>query len=166
MSKLAKGPFDLTWSASTLAGIENVAVSYGVKEDSLESVQGLTYTVFGAHKAGVEITLLETDIPSLSAVLPQYHVANGGLLSTGETVADPDGAIDIVPGAESAAHSLIITSAGNPGQVVRLLLATTEISGIEVTGTIRKVKIKFTGTPDQGKATIQFFKEGSVANVS
>jgi hypothetical protein len=166
MSKLAKGPFELQWNNGVLAGIETVAVTYTVKEDDLESVQGNTYTVFGAHKAGVEITLLETDVPSLAIVLSQYYVPMGGVLSTGETVTDVDGAIDIVPGQESDPHSLIITSAGNPGQVVRLLEATTEISGMDITGTLRTLKVKFTGTPDQGKATMQFFKEGAIAVVS
>lgn len=166
---LAKGPFELEWNGNTLAGIESVDVTYDVSSNDIESVQGVTYTLFGAHKATVEITLLETDIASLAAVLPQYYVANGGTLSTGETVVSAAGAIDVVPGgceAGAETASLIVTSCGNPGQVFRMVNATTEISGVALEDNVRKVSVTFTGAPTVGQSTIQFYAEGAVAGVS
>jgi hypothetical protein len=169
MSTLVKGPFELEYNSTILSGIEAVGFTYSVKSTEFESVQGQTYTAFGAHKAEAEITLLETDVASIAAVLPQYHVANGATLSSGEVVSSPAGAIDLVPGgcdATAPTASLIITSCGNPGQVLRMLNASAEISGVEIDSTVRKVKVKFTGQPVGGEATIQFFAEGAVAGIS
>lgn len=164
-----KGPFTLEWNDDTLVGVESIDTTYDVASTDRESVQGVTYTIYGAHKATVEIPLLESDVPSLAVVLPQYYVANGGTLSTGETVVSTDGAIDVVPGGcevGQEASSLLITSCGNPGQVFRLVNATSEISGVSHDDGLRVVSVIFTGTPEPGQATIQFFKEGTVAGVS
>lgn len=165
---LVKGPFDLQWGSDTLAGIEALDVTYEVSSDDLETIQGNTYTIFGGHKVSAEATFLESDVASLAVVLPQYFVANAGTLSTGETVSDPAGAIDIVPGgvASPETHGLIITGAGSPGQVARIVNASTEISGFEIDKTIRKVKVKFSGEAGVDQATLQFFKEGAVSGVS
>lgn len=166
---LAKGPFDLSWGSTTLAGVESLDVNYEVASEEKSTVQGTTYTLFGAHKASVEITLLDTDVASLAAVLPQYKVNNSATLSTGETVSNTAGAIDIVPGGcdtVATTKSLIVTSCGTPGQVFRLVNASTEISGVDIDSVLRTVKVKFTGNPTVGEATIQFYQEGAVAGVS
>ena len=41
------------------------------------------YGLDGSYKASRYMPL-ETDIAALAVVLPQYHVVNGGVLSTGE----------------------------------------------------------------------------------
>jgi hypothetical protein len=93
-------------------------------------------------------------------------VANGGTLSTGEVVSDTNGAIDIVPGTTGSVRDLIVVSADNPGQVIRFNDTLSEISGVETTTTIRKIKVKFTVQPSQGQALMQFFKEGAIAGIS
>lgn len=163
---LVRGPFDLAYGANVLAGVESLDVSYDVASDDFETLQGQTYEVSGAHKVTVTATFLETDVASLSAVLPQYFVANGGTLSTGETVNDADGAIDLVPGgcdAEVTTTDLVITSCGNPGNVLRIPDCTTEIDSIEV-DKVRKVSVKFKG--ESTAATVQMFEEGAVTIVS
>jgi hypothetical protein len=160
------GPWDIEVGGLILAGIEALAVNYSVKEDNFDSLQGNAYTIDGPHKASIEATFLETDIPSLKAALPQHWIANGGTLSTGETVADSDGAIDIVPSNIGNPRDLIVVSANNPGHVIRFNGTTSQISGVETTTTIRKIKVKFNVQPVQGKALVQFFKEGAVAGIS
>jgi hypothetical protein len=160
------GPWDIEVGGSILAGMETLAVNYSVKEDHFDSLQGNAYIVDGPHTASIEATFLETDIPSLKTALPQHWVANGGTLSTGEIVTDPDGAIDIVPHHTGTPRDLIVVSANNPGHVARFNGTTSQISGIETTTTIRKIKVKFNVQPVQGRALVQFFKEGAVAGIS
>jgi hypothetical protein len=168
MAQLVKGPFDIQWGLTVLAAIETLNTTYNVKSTDYDSVQGITYTNYGAHKVEIEATFLETDVASLAAVLPQYHVANGGTLSTGEIVSDPDGAIDVVPGGNQATqyHDLIIRGAGSPAEIARIINAYTEISGVELDGTIRKIKVKFSGSASVDTATIQFFKSSAISVIS
>ena len=100
-------------------------------------------------------------------VLPQYLVENGGTLSSGEIVTDPDGAIDVVPGgcgAASLQEDLIIESCGSNWQVLRVMECVTELTGVDMDEKYRTVEVTFTGQSDG--ATIQLFKKGAVANVS
>jgi len=166
---LARGPFTIEWGDTLLGDIEEIDVEYDVDSEDYTSVQGRTYTIPGAHKATATITLLSTDIPALTAVLPQYKKNNGQVMSSGETVMDPNGAIDLVPGgcdSPTIYQGLIITSCGNPGQVFRMLNTRTEIAGVEFDDKIRKVQVQFIGEPDQTLATIQFFKEGALGSIS
>jgi hypothetical protein len=146
-----RGPWDIEVGGVILGGIETLDVKYDVKSDDFDSLQGNTYTIYGAHKNTIEATFLETDIAALAAALPQYHVANGGTLSTGEVVSDTNGAIDIVPGTTGSVRDLIVVSADNPGQVIRFNDTLSEISGVETTTTIRKIKVKFTVQPSSRK---------------
>jgi len=41
-----------------------------------------------------------------------------------------------------------------------------EISGLELDATLRKIKVKFTGQPSTDQATIQFFAEGAIGAIS
>lgn len=166
---LVKGPFDLQWGSNLLAGINSVKTTYKVNSSNYETVQGNDYTVYGSHLATIEIELIETDIASLAAALPQYFVANGGTLSTGEIVTDVNGAIDIVPGGliTPPAHGLIITSSGSPSQIARLVNATSEISAVDIDGAkLRRVSVIFTGSPASNEATMQFFKSGAISGIS
>lgn len=167
MGKIIKGPFDLQYGANTLADVESIDFSYDVDSDDKTTVQGRSRTLYGAHKVSVTVKFLQSDVPSLAVALPQYHVANGGTLSTGETVTDPDGAIDLVPGgcdAASTQASLIISSCGSDGEILRVLDCATEIAGIDMDEKNRTVDVSFTGFSED--ATIQMFKKGAIANVS
>lgn len=166
---LAKGPFDLRWGDNVLSDVEELEVEYDVDTEDFQTIQGRTYEISGSHKASATLTLLSNDVPALAAVLPQYHVQNGGVLSTGETVSEANGAMDIVPGGcdvSSVYNDLTIASCGNPGQVFRIVNARTEISGVEFDNKLRRVMVRFIGESPQDEATIQFFEEGSVAVVS
>lgn len=169
MATLVKGPFSLKWGDTTLTDIEEISVDYSVDTEDFKTIEGQTYEIAGAHKAVAELTLLGSDIPSLAAMLPQYFVENGDVLSTGETIDQADGAIDIVPGGCSTNpvyNHLDIIACGSLANVARMVNARTEISGMEISGKIRKVKVRFIGEPDSGDATLQFFRSGTIAVVS
>lgn len=168
MATKVKGPFDLVWGDNTLQQVEEISVDYSVDSEDYQTVQGQTFELDGPMKATVSITLLANDIAALSIVLPQFHVANGGVMSTGETVSNADGAIDVVANCDDdpVYNDLDIISCANPGQVQRLVNARTKLDSFEYDNKIRKVVVKFIGEPAQGDATVQFFKEGTINVVS
>lgn len=162
---IVKGPFQVKFGDAVLAGIDTLDFSYDVDSNDYDTVQGFSYTLYGAHRVSVTATFLESDVPALAAVLPQYYVANGGTLSTGETVSNADGAIDLVPGDLTGAETtdVVITSAN--GHVLRLPDCTTEIAGMDLQNDqVRTVDVVFTGTSTA--STIQMFASGAVNIVS
>lgn len=166
---LVKGPFDLAWGGNTLASIESVEVDHSQDSEDYTTLQHQTYQIDGAIKSTANITLLATDIASLAVVLPQYHVPNGGVLSTGETVNNAAGAIDVKAAAcdeNPVYNDLDIISCANPGEVFRLVNARTKIDSIEIDDKVRKVVVQFVGEPAPGEANVQFFKEGTIHVVS
>lgn len=166
---LVRGPFDIQWGGNTLTNIESIDTEFDQDSDDYTTVQHQTFELDGPIKAGVTLVLLASDVPALSVVLPQYHVANGGTLSTGETVTDEDGAIDVRAAScdeDPVYNDLDIISCANPGQVFRLVNARTKIDSVDFDDKVRKVSVKFVGEPLPGEANIQFFKEGTVSTVS
>lgn len=166
---LIKGPFTIKWGSNVIDDVEEISVEHSISSDEFETIQGKTYEIDGAYKVSAVITLLGSDIPALAAVLPQHFVANGSVLSTGETVTSTNGAIDVVPGAcdESVTYNdLDIISCASTSNVARIVNARTKIEGIEVDGKIQKVMVKFVGESATDEASIQFFTEGTIAVVS
>lgn len=166
---LVKGPFEIKVDADVLAGIEDLDFSYEVDTDSVDTVQGRSYDIAKSHKVSIVATFIETDVASLSVVLPQYHVANGGTLSTGETVASSAGAIDIVPGDcgdTSELGDIIITGCGANAGVLRVVDCVSEIESIAFEDSVRKVGVKLTGNSTGDEATVQMFAQGAVSIAS
>ena len=166
---LVRGPYDLTWNGSTLANIEEIEVEYEQDSEDYTTVQHQTFELDGPIKAAVTLTLLASDVAALSLVLPQYHVANGGVLSTGETVNQAYGAIDVkaLDCDQATVYSdLDINACGSGSQVFRLINARTRLDAIEFDDKVRKVMIKFIGEPSQNEATVQFFQENTINVVS
>ncbi len=166
---LVRGPFNLQWGDNVIADVEEIDVSHEISSDDLETVQGKIIEVDGPFKATVILTLLASDIAALAAVLPQHFVENGGVLSTGETVNNAAGAIDVLPrdcDEDLLYNNLDIISCANPGQVFRLVNARTKIENVEFDNKLQKIMVKFVGEAEATEATIQFFAEGTVAVVS
>lgn len=166
---LIRGPFTLKWGDNTIEDIEEIDVSYERSSDDFETVQGKTYEIDGPDKVTVILTLLASDIPALAAVLPQNFVANGGTMSTGETVDNADGAIDVAPQACSESivyNNLDIESCANPANVFRVVNARTKMEGVEIDNKVQKVMVKFVGEADGNEASVQFFREGTISVVS
>lgn len=165
---IIRGPFDLKWGDNTITDVEEINITHEISSDDYETVQGRTLEIDGSFKASAVITLLAADIDALAALLPQHWVPNGGIMSTGETVSNAAGAIDLAPLAcESLTyHNLDVISCGNPGRVVRLVNCRTKLEGVELDNKVLKVMIKFVGETASDEATMQFFKENSLAVVS
>lgn len=166
---LIRGPFTIKWGDNTIIGVEEVNVEHEIMSEDFETVAGQVYEVDGPHKGSVELTLLDTDIASLAALLPQHHVENGAQLSTGETVNNAQGAMDFV--ARQCDESIVynnldIISCGADASVIRLVNARSKFAGIEVTNKIRKVTVRFVGEPASDEASMQFFKQGTINVVS
>ncbi len=166
---LVRGPFTIKWGDNVISDIEEVEIEHEVSSEEYETVQGTSLEIDGSYKVSAVLTLLASDIPVLSAILPQYFVANGGLMSTGETVSNANGAIDVKAASCDDAmvyNNLDIIACGNPGQVLRIVNARTRIEGIELDNVIQKVMVKFIGEAASTEATVQFFKTGSISVVS
>lgn len=166
---LVRGPFTLKWGDNTLNDVEEITIDHTIASDDLETLNGRTYEIDGSYKATATITLLATDLAALAILLPQHFVPNGGVLSTGETVNNAQGAIDVAP--HDCDTSLIynhldIISCANPSQTTRLVNARTKIDGISIDNKIQKVMIKFVGEAAADDASVQFFKTGSINVVS
>lgn len=167
---IVRGPFNVQWGGNTLLDISEVSVDYSVNSNDYSTIDNRTITIDGSMTSTVSLTLLASDVAALAAVLPQYHVPNGGVMSSGETVNNADGAIDVVAAScdqESVYNDLDVIACGNPGQVFRLKNARTRIDSMEFAdNAIRTVTVMFVGEPEQGVANIQFFKEGTINVVS
>jgi len=167
---LVKGPFNVKWGSNTLLDISEISLDYSQDSNTYTTVQNNSYVVDSAISSSVSLTFLASDVPALAAVLPQYHVANGGQLSSGETVTDADGAIDIKAAScdtDPVYNDLDIISCGVPGQVFRLKNARTKIDSMEFAdNAIRTVTVQFLGEPEAGVGNIQFFKSGTLSAVS
>ena len=166
---IIRGPFTLKWSDNTIQDVEEIDLNHEVSSDDYETLGGKTITIDGSYKVSATITLLATDIAALAAILPQYFVPNGGVLSTGETVNNANGAIDVR--AASCDESLIfnnldIESCSNPADVLRIVNARTRIDDVDIDNKVRKVMIMFIGESEATEATLQFFKKGTIAVVS
>lgn len=162
---LVKGPFTVRWGNNPVIDVEEIEFEYEVESNDYKTLDGRTLKVEGAITSSVNLTLLSTDVKSLSVFFNQYHVAKGSKLSTGETVNSEDGAIDIKAAscdiASNTNYDLEIESC--TGDVTRIVHTRPVITGIEYAdNAIQKVTVTFNAEPEQGKGILQFFKKGSL----
>lgn len=159
---LVKGPFTLKWGSNTLTNVKEISTNYDVESSDFKTLDGRTFKIEGAHSASVEVTLLESDVAAIRTILPQYYVAKNAKLSTGETVNNDAGAIDIVAAkcdTTTTSYDLDIISCN--GQVTRLVNARSALSSTEFEdNVVRTVTITFTAEPKAGQAALQFFGDG------
>lgn len=167
---LVRGPFNLKWGSNTLVDVSEISLDYEQESNDYSTVDNRKYTIDGAINASVTLTFLASDVAALAAVLPQYHVANGGTLSSGETVTGADGAIDVVAAScdsDPVYNDLDVIACGSNAQVFRLKNARTKIDSMEFAdNAVRTVSIAFVGEPDAGIANVQFFRENDVTVIS
>lgn len=166
---IVKGPQDIRLGNNTLKGIEDFTVEFEQDSEDYQTIQGGTYELDGPIKIGATATFLETDVPSLAVVVPQYYVPQGQDLSSGETVIDEQGAIDVRAAAcdeDLIFNDLDIISCSNPANILRLKNVRTRVDSVEVDNKIRKVIIRFVGEPVQGEGVMQFFRQGGIDPMS
>ena len=156
---LVKGPFNFKWGSNQLNNVSEISVDYAVETSDTTTLDGRTYSVQTGMTATVTMTLLDNDVESLATVLPQYYVEQGGKLSTGETVTDPKGVVDVVAASCSTSETyndLDIIACGTNAQVLRLVNARTQIDSVDIGDGLRTVAVMFIGEPASGEGVIQF----------
>lgn len=166
---LIRGPFILKWGDNIIHDIEEIEIEHEITSDDFETLEGKTYEIDGPYKASATLTLLASDIPTLAVLLPQHFVPNGDEMSTGETVNNADGAIDVAPhecSADLIYNNLDIISCANPANVLRIVNARTKLEGFDIDNKIQKVMIKFVGESAADEATVQLFRQGTINVVS
>lgn len=165
MAGLVKGPFVVKWGDNTLTNVQDYSFNYNVDSNDYTTIDGRKTTLEGAISADVSIQLLKSDVASLAVVLPQYYVAQGDTMSTGEVVAGTDGAIDVVAASCNVTpvyNNLDIISCGTNATVVRLVNARTTIDSVDLQdSTVLTFTVKFVGEPVQGSAAVQVFTSAS-----
>lgn len=161
---LIKGPFSIKWGNNPILDVSEVSFNYDQATNDYTTIDGRTITTEGAITASIELTLLSSDVAALQTIFPQYYVAKGGTMSTGETVTADEGAIDIVAAScdtTDTKYPLDIISCA--GAITRLVNAKTRLSNVELAdNSIRTVTVTFTGEPEQGEGIIQFFQQGGL----
>lgn len=155
---LVKGPFSIKWGSNPILDVSEINLNYDVATNDYDTVDGRHYTIDGAITASIELTLLASDVEALSTIFPQYYVAEGETMSTGEK-APEGGAIDIVAAqcdTTNTNYDLDVTSCN--GEVLRLVNARTALSGVAIdNNALRTVTVTFRGEPAQGAGVIQMF---------
>lgn len=159
---LVKGPFNFKWGANSLNNVSEISVDYAVESSDTTTLDGNKFMVQTGISATVTLTLLDNDIASLATVLPQFYVPMGGTLSTGETVGQAQGAIDITAASCTTSdvfNQLDIYACGTNAQVMRLVRARTQIDSIDIGDGLRTVSVMFIGEPQSGDAVVQFLQD-------
>jgi len=159
---LVKGPFTFKWGVNTLNNISEISFDYSVDTNDTTTLDGSKFTVQTGMSATATLTLLYNDIASLAVVLPQYYVAKGETLSTGETVAQDQGAIDVTAASCTTSdvyNQLDIYACGTNAQVLRLVNCRTQIDSIDISDGLRTVAVQFIGEPTSGQAVVQFLQD-------
>lgn len=159
---LVKGPFTFKWGANTLNNISEISFDYTVDTNDTTTLDGNKYIVQTGMSATVTLTLLDNDIASLATVLPQYYVAKGSTLSTGETVTQDQGAIDVTAASCTTSdvyNQLDIYACGTNAQVLRLVHCRTQIDSIDIGDGLRTIAVQFIGEPASGDAVVQFLQD-------
>jgi hypothetical protein len=158
---LVRGPFKFKWGTNVLSNISEMDFSYDVEESDTSTLDGNKYTIQTGLSASATLTLLDNDVASLATILPQYYVAKGAKLSTGETVGADKGAVDIAAASCSSSvtyNNLDIWACGanDNTEVMRLVNARTQVDSIDLGDGLRTVQIKFIGEPKPGHGAVQF----------
>lgn len=153
-----KGPFTVRFGATTITDVMDYSPTFDVTSNDYSTIDGRTSTITTGIRASVEVQLRGLTPAAVATVLPQYFKAMGEKLSTGQTVTNSDGAIDIVPAAcsdEDIANDLDIVDCTG-ALAVRINNAVASISSIDMQdGALLTITVAFTGQPEQGQAVAQ-----------
>lgn len=162
---LVKGPFTVKWGSNTLTNVQDYSFDYNVDSNDYTTLDGIKTTIESTISATVSLQLLKSDVAALAVVLPQYYIAQGSTMSTGEVVNNASGAIDIVAASCNTTpvyNPLDIISCGSLATVVRLVNARTTIDSIDLQdSSVLTFTVKFVGEPASGKAAVQVFSSAS-----
>ena len=167
MANIIKASHNFYWNNITLAEVTDFAMDFALNSEDNQSLQGRTVELQGARKIAVSLTFLRTDTETLRGVLPQYAIAPGQVMSTGEIATE--GAIDLVPEncGERVYSDLEIESCdAEGGETLRIVNAYTEMDTMDYDQYKRTVTVRFIGEAEPGSALVQFFPTNSLQAVS
>lgn len=168
MATTRKGPFSITWGDNRITDVDSVETDTEQDSEDYTKVTGESETVDGVIRAAVSLEVSKTDIPVLAALLPQFFVPNGGVMSTGETVNNAAGAIDVKAAASGSTpvYNNLDIEADGTGDVFRLVNARTRIDGTSIDDKRMTLTIRFIGEPGPGEANYQFFMANTLSVIS
>lgn len=165
-SSIVSGPFSVAWGSNPILDVTELTLNYDVEDNSYQTIQGNTYHIEGAIDANIEIQLLKSDVEALRVIFPQYYVAQGQTLSTGETVTAEEGAIDIVAAScdtQDTRYPLDVVSCN--GTTLRLTNTKTALVGVDIQdNSVLTVTVRFSGEA-AGKGVLQMFASGGITPV-
>ena len=161
---LVRGPFTLKYGSTTLSDVSEISWDYSPDETEITMIDGRTIKIPTSATASVEVTLAGADIAALSKILPAGAVTQNGNLTTGETA---NKAAFEIKGAGACSKSgtlkedLDIIGCEYTTRLVDAEVALTSIDYED--NVVQTMTVTFTAAPDQGKALIQMFENGSIA---
>lgn len=160
---LVTGPFTVKFGSSvTLEDVSEISWDYSSDSTQPTTIDGRTYDIPTTTSASIEITLLGADIAVLSQIFPQYAVAAGGTMSTGETTdkAAFDCKAMSACGAVALSDDLEVIGCE---YTTRLVNAKAKISSIDYEdNVVQTVTVTFTGNPSANEAVFQIYENGSL----
>lgn len=163
---LVKGPFTIKYGSVELQDVSEISWDYSSDSTQPTTIDGRTYDIPTTTSASITVTLLGADIEALSLIFPQYAVASGGQLSTGETVSEDAFDLKAMSACGSTALEEDLEVIGCD-TTTRLVNAQAKISSISYEdNVVQTVEVQFTGMPNQGEGIIQMYKNGSLTPAS
>lgn len=90
-----RGPYHLYYGGTDVSDVSDLSFDYSPDTQEYTNLLGNKRKITTGASASVSAKVLRSDIPTLAAMLPQYFVAMGEVLSSGETVTNTEGAIDV-----------------------------------------------------------------------
>ena len=160
---LVKGPFNFKWGANKLNNVSEMSIDYTVDTSDTTTLDGNRFTTQTGMGATVSLGLLDNDIASLATVLPQFYVAEGETLSTGEVVTNAQGAIDIAAASCTTSdvyNPLDVIACGTGAEVLRIPRARTQVDSVDISDGLRIVTVMFIVEPQEGGAVNQYLNDG------
>lgn len=188
---LVKGPFTIIWgdlndNAAIVHDVEELDISVDVETNDYTTVDGKRYTLYGAISASATLTLLDSNVDVLTALLPQYTKTgadpDNNKMSSGETVNKGYVAIDYVAkdclnAGQGTAKDLHIISCSNNHdgsttdghEIITIKACSTSLTEIDLPDNqLRTVQITFTGEPGNNSeggaiAAVQMYRRGALS---
>lgn len=163
---LVTGPFTIKYGSVEIQDVSELSWDYSSDSTQPTTIDGRTFDIPTTTSASVTITILGADIAALSEIFPQYAVAAGGTMSTGEkTTYD---AFDLKAmsacGSTALEEDLEIVGCDT---TTRLVNARAKISSISYEdNVVQTVEVTFTGMPSQNQGIIQMYKNNSLVESS
>lgn len=167
MAKDTLAPYEVTYGANVVKNITELTLNQERERETVQYLDGGTGRYNGNWDISVDITVAKDDIDTLAVLVPQYHVADGETMSTGEVVDNEDGAIDVSTAncdTDEVTQHLEIKACN--GRVLRIVDASSDLNTSTFNQNYGTTTVTFYGRAEGGRAAVQYFKAGSLTPAS